>query len=87
MGANIKRERDQEGLESSGDAWVINDDLRREIIEAKEAVERSRKEFENQVRPCPFDGSNSRFLRYEGSYTRGWAIFICEEKGDQFQQG
>ena len=66
--------------------WEITDKVREEIAKAKVAIEKSGKGFEGLVISCPTDGSNSKFVRYEGSYTRGWAIFRCEN-GHEFQQG
>lgn len=66
--------------------WEINPEVRQQIVEAREAIEGARKEFENTPRSCPEHGKPSMFDRYEGAYTRGWAVFKCPN-GHEFRYG
>lgn len=72
---------------SADDPWAMTDEVMREIAEAKIGIEQSRREFESQILRCPFDGGDSIFVRYGGAYTRGWAIFRCKVKSQEFQVG
>ena len=72
---------------SRDDPWAITNKIKREVEEARIAIERSRQEFESQILQCPFDESDSTFVRYQGAYTRGWSIFRCEKEAHEFQVG
>jgi len=87
MVQDMKKEEELEEQKLTLPPWAITNDVKEYILKATEAVERSRREFESQILPCPFDGSISKFIRYEGAYTRGWAMFKCQKKNHEIQVG
>ena len=83
----ITKERDNPSHTSDqNDPWKITGKLKQSLEETKKNIAESRRLFESQVLACPTDGKPSRFIRYEGSYTRVMGIFRCEN-GHQFPNG
>lgn len=52
----------------------------------RQAIERRKEWFENLTPPCPNDGLLSRFVNYDGSYTRVRGKFVCKN-GHEFYYG
>ncbi|GEM_PF-5044250 len=71
---------------NTNDPWEITDELKESLEKTKKNIAESKEWFESQILPCPIDGKPSKFVRYEGSYTRVMGIFKCED-GHEFPQG
>lgn len=54
--------------------------------QANREIEQNNRDFEAQIIACPQDGTNSKFIRYEGSYTRVRGMFRCQN-GHEFFEG
>jgi len=56
------------------------------VKQIRKGIEEDRKEFEQSKQPCPTHSLDGTFVRRDGAYTRGFAIFMCP-KGHEFQVG
>ena len=72
--------------EISTKKWQVSDKNRQRVIEIRKEIENDRKEFEKSTPPCPIDRLPGKFVKYDGAYTRGFAIFKCP-KGHEFKVG
>ncbi len=73
-------------LEVMTKKWQVTPELRKRIAEIRRAIEKEDKEFEKTPQPCPQHNKPGKFVRYDGAYTRGYAVFRCPE-GHEFQVG
>ena len=54
--------------------------------EIRKNIEKDRADFEKTKQLCPTHNIDGTFVRREGAYTRGFAIFKCP-KGHEFKVG
>jgi len=73
-------------LEMSTNKWQITPELKARIAEIRKDIEREDREFEKNPQTCPKHNKPGKFVRNDGAYTRGYAIFECPE-GHEFQVG
>jgi hypothetical protein len=66
--------------------WVVTPELKKRVESIRTEIDIERKEFENNPQLCPIHDKESRFVKREGAYTRGYAIFRCPE-GHSFKVG
>lgn len=68
------------------DPWKVTDELKASLEKTRRKIQERKQWFENQILSCPIDGKPSKFIRYEGAYTRVMGIFKCED-GHEFPHG
>ncbi len=67
--------------------WKITPDIEDRIDNLKRHIERAQIEFERSIQSCTWCGGPGRFIRREGVYTRGWAVFKCDNCKKEFPVG
>jgi len=69
-----------------GSRWKVTPEMQKRVLRVRKEIEKERTDFEKTSQACPTHGDEAEFVRREGAYTRGYAIFRCP-KGHDFKVG
>ena len=77
---NMAAERISTKLSTDPDPWAITDEVRVHAEQARAEIAKAKENFEKLIVPCPQDGTDSSFQRYEGAYMRVRGVFKCKNE-------
>ena len=69
-----------------GHRWKVTRDTKERVRVVRAGIEKERRSFQNTTQPCPTHGDVSNFVRRDGAFTRGFAIFKCP-RNHEFKVG
>lgn len=81
--ANMTAEKITARPDTPSDPWAITDEVRAQAEQARVEIAKAKENFEKLIIPCPRDGTDSGFQRYEGAFPVVKGVFKCQ-RGHEF---
>jgi len=81
--ANMTAEKISARPSITPDPWAITNEVRAHAEQARAEIAKAKENFEKLIIPCPQDGTDSGFQRYEGTFPVVKGVFKCQ-KGHEF---